>query len=358
MLAFAAEPHATGRLQLTFTERSPLTTPVEMKRRGFMSGISQEDQKKNYDLANESFEAYVPPTYKSSTPHGLIVWINPGQGDVEPAWFDVLSKHKLLWISPNHWFDGKPFQIHRGVAIDAVHNMKKLYNIDDKRIYIAGFSGGGLEAGFTLYAYPDVFRGVFFNNGETIYRSMYTDDTGRMQPGVWGASWYQQMPYDQIKKETRIVILTGEKDDWNPPELARADYESLILDGFERASLFIVPRNGHQHPDAFWFEKCVNALDSAKSNKPPTTAPTTQVNLQPGQLAQAKRMLTTAQQALDADQKYENSRKFESAAARKLLEQLVRDFPNTPSAATARELLEFARKSDARERWSKATTKP
>ena len=44
--------------------------------------------------------------------------------------------------------------------------------------------------------------------------------------------------------------------------------------------------------------------------------------------------------------------------AAKYYQQLVRDYPNTPSAATARELLDFVRKDDARRRWSAVTTKP
>src|SRR3954469_1421936 len=87
-----AEPRAppVGRTTLTFTERHPLSFLDELCRRsGYGPGsfASDEGKKPAYDLADESFEVYVPPDYKPATPHGLLVWISAGEAAVPPAWF-------------------------------------------------------------------------------------------------------------------------------------------------------------------------------------------------------------------------------------------------------------------------------
>src|SRR5207248_1721888 len=66
--------------------------------------------------------------------------------------------------------------------LDAVHNLKKNYNIDEKRIYVAGFSAGGEIASTILAAWSDVFRGgVFMNAGGFHFGA--ADETGRYISG-------------------------------------------------------------------------------------------------------------------------------------------------------------------------------
>src|SRR5205823_2919494 len=92
-----------------------------------------------------------------------------------------------------------------------------------------------------------------------------------------------------------------------------------------------VPHFGHGHPPAQWFEKGIVALDKSKPNPPPATGPTTQPRVLPTQIAQAKRMLITAQYEIKRDRK---------DAARKYLQQVLDDYAATPSAAAARKVLD------------------
>jgi predicted esterase len=332
-----ARPAPTGRFQPTFSERSPLTNVDELRRRRDLSRVGGWPMKPDYDLATQSFVAYVPPSYRPNVPHGLIVWISPGPPDVEPAWFDVLARHKLIWVSPDVMRDNTGL-IRIGLPIDGVHNMKARYNIDDERIYVAGFSGGGLHASELVHIFPDVFRGAFCLNGEDFYGGMRKAEDGRLEPGA-DAFMHWVGPLDPIKRDLRLVILTGEKDPINEPEISRANYESLVLDGFERVTFLQVPNGVHQHPSAAWFEKGINALDHTERATPPTTSPTADPDPLPGQVAQAHRLLSTAQANLDDDYRFDMDRKFKQNAARDYLQQIVSDYPTTPSAAPARELL-------------------
>src|SRR4051812_11233264 len=72
-------PGSTGRLHLTFTERSPLSAPEVVMARldELRRGVTEANARKSctYDLADESFDAVVPAGYKPLVPHGLFVWM-------------------------------------------------------------------------------------------------------------------------------------------------------------------------------------------------------------------------------------------------------------------------------------------
>src|SRR5206468_4218854 len=101
--------------------------------------------------------------------------------------------------------------------------------------------------------------------------------------------------------------------------------------GFEHVSLLVLPRWGHVNPSGTWLARGIDALEHSSAHKPPTTAPTKDPNPQPGQVAVARRWLSTAQWYL----------KFRmSKDAAPYLRKVVEDYPTTPSAAIAKELLE------------------
>ena len=71
-------PAPTGRLTLTFTERSPLSDPGEFSIRAAYRSFGLTMHEADYDLARESFEAFIPGTYRPAKPYGLFVWMAPG----------------------------------------------------------------------------------------------------------------------------------------------------------------------------------------------------------------------------------------------------------------------------------------
>jgi hypothetical protein len=151
------------RLHLTFTERSPLSTLDIVLPRFDPNHSSQKPSdtaktRLGYDLAEESFEAFIPSTYKSDVPHGLFVWVSAGNAEVPSAWLDVFGRHKLIWISANNSGNQRYVPIRMGLALDAVYNMRKRYNIDDNRVYISGASGGAGVASVLLRGFPSVFE--------------------------------------------------------------------------------------------------------------------------------------------------------------------------------------------------------
>jgi predicted esterase len=338
----AASPGpASGKQSITFTQRSPLRTIEEFKRRSeFVSyEASREPQSIEYDVTTEPFEVFVPPNYAKNGPaFGLFFW--SGVTEFSPSWFDVLARHRIIWVSAPS-VAKRPGLIGMGLPIDAVHNMKRLYNIDENRVYIGGFSAGGLFTAQVIHAFPDVYRGAFFINGEDFYNNSHWDEHGEMQPGVTEyPKWGGPLSYEQLKAQVRLAILTGEKDPVFEADISRKNFEALVLDGFRRVSYFEIPRGGHNHPDDSWFERGIDALDRPPDRTPPTTGPTRDSHPSPGQVAQAKRLLSTAQELLDGPNATWGAR-----FAPKYLQQVIEDYPTTPSAALAKELLEWTKRN-------------
>lgn len=331
----------TGRLHLVFKESSPLSSLEEICGRTDFDHIdlkSMDEAEKNslrYKLADESFLVYVPDTYKPNVPYGLFVWIGIESPEVPPAWLDVFRRHRLILISVCI----KGTQRHAslipmGLALDGIHNMKKLYKINEDRIYVSGFSGGGFTASLLVRGYPDVIRGGYFMLGYDDFYDGRKNENKLWEVGIEGKKWHGEL--EQIKKKIKLVILSGANDPFVTRGGDKAAYDGLLLDGFQRASFIEMPRVGHVMPDAKWFEKGIDALES-KPKTPPETSPTKAPNPLATQEAQAKRILVSAQSLLEQP---ESVRSRSKDMAKKYLLRVLDEYPTTPAATKARKLLD------------------
>jgi hypothetical protein len=332
----------TGQLHLTFTEKSPNNHPDVIGRRAgftahFYGATGAPPSHTEYDLSAAIFEVFVPPKYNASAPHGVFVFMSPGAPKVMPTWLPVLTRHKLIFVSVPNTGKEPYWHLHvQRLALDAVHNLSRQYNVDPKRVYISGFSGGGTAASHLIHAFPEVFAGCFCINGENFFDARLNED-GLLEPGVlevpeWSGS------YEELKNRLALVLLTGRRDIVMEPDVTISNARGLVLDGFTRTTLLVVPDGTHRHPDATWFERGIKALD-VKPTAAPTTRPTTQPDPGPNQAAQARRYLATAQNFIDG----QSAVPFRGRATR-CLETILRDYPTTPSAPVARELLEWMNK--------------
>jgi predicted esterase len=331
---------ATGLLHLTFAERSPLSAMEVVLKRLEMTSLPADAQAAfGYDLSRETFDVFVPPDYKPNSPCGLFIWT--GVSEFGSGWLEVLSRHKFIAASAN---TSEGHTALYGKPLDLVYNLKKAYTIDEGRIYISGFSAGGGVAAHLLRGYPEVFRGGLLLMGGYFYLSRQGAD-GRRDPTVEEELPHWKGPLEQIKKEVKLVIMKGGKDPWWTPQEGRSDYQALWLDGFRHVTYLEIPGQDHRPPDSSWFEKGVAALDHSQVLEPPLTSPTKDAKPLEGQQLQAKRLLMTAQYHLEVQppkrtkEIEERIRKSEREKARKYLQQVIDEFPTTPSATKARELM-------------------
>jgi len=343
--ALAADEARTGAYQTSFTERSPLSAmDIQVPRfGGTMSALKASGKDNDYNLNDETFQVYVPQSYKPGDGWGLFVFDSPGaRGNLHEPWRQVLEKHKLIWIGPDKAGNDRLPLTRFGLCIDAVHNMKKLYDIDPNRIYISGVSGGGRISSMLGVCYPDVFKGGIYICGCNYYRELTAPNTGGK---VWHRSYAPIGSFLlQAKKNVSHVLLTGETDPNR--EQTRENYENgFKKDGFQRVTYIEVPGMGHQPPDAEWFEKGVVAMEDLKSTLAATMPAKANLPRSAAEKEKAPAAATTTQDtpAQEAQKLLRNARLYIEnqlyQQARERLQNIITKYPDTSAAKEAKEML-------------------
>jgi hypothetical protein len=287
-----SQPVQTGRFQLTFTEKSPQSDTTEIcKRMGWrVEPLKEFGKPMDYDPAKESYEVYVPASYTGSEPYGLFVWISPGhRGDVPQQFYEVLDRHKLIAIGANNAGNDRELWNRMSVAMDAPFNMKKRYNLDPKRMYVSGASGGGRTSSRIAMLFPEVFNGGYYQIGVDFYKVLWVDkEGGKMYKQAFQRA--ARGPFEIVRDNVRHVLLTGETD----PNRAQTKltYEQMKKDGFKHVTYLEQPGLGHQPPSAEWFEKGIVALDEAKDSETEEPTPKGKGSKGKGATPVAKRPVT------------------------------------------------------------------
>jgi hypothetical protein len=173
-------PPQTGLFEAVFEERHPDSAiRRQAKRFGWKLSIVRENDPEGgeYELADESFQVYVPAHYDGSRPFGLFVWISPADdGRLPAAWREVVDEHDLIVAGPDRAGNERFVWYRMGLALDAVHTLTLEYEIDPDRVYVTGFSGGGRLASRLGFHYPEVFRGGIYQGGCSFWEDVPVPD--------------------------------------------------------------------------------------------------------------------------------------------------------------------------------------
>jgi poly(3-hydroxybutyrate) depolymerase len=241
-----------GRSDIVFKESAPQCDKLELKLR-----FRASDAIPDYDVAREKYQVVVPKEYTHAAAYGLFIWINPGDGAGLPGgWEAVLARHKFIGISayksgnPRNAFDR--FRL----AIDAAFNMPKRFNIDAKRVYVSGFSGGGRISSMLGVSYADIFTGMIPVCGVNFYKNVPIGN-GK----VFGLSY---IPPDEAleiaKRNSRIMLITGEKD-FNRENTKVMFDNGFKVEGFKSVQYVEVPGLAHAPCPAEWLDKALAMME-------------------------------------------------------------------------------------------------
>jgi predicted esterase len=312
-----------GTFITRFEQRSEISrVPAIIKRLAVKLTRKVED----YRLADESFKVIVPESYDPKTPCGVLVFVSPSDQDLAmgDAYAELLAKQGLVFVGAlNSGNQRQP--LHRfGLALDALSNIQARYNIDPKRVYISGMSGGGRIASRLGIVYADVFSGAFPLCGCDYFRNIPVP--GKPQK-MWARRFKQPLNavLTQAKRHNRYVLLTGETD-FNRLQ-TKAVYRRYVRDRFAQVTYLEVPGMGHEYPPPLWFEKCLIALDT-KPLKPETRT-VGGVRVGTSKVSARRRMILARQYF----------RAKADAAGRKQLRKLLVAFPDSAEAAEAQRML-------------------
>lgn len=330
----------TGIFTDAFTERSPLSDPREM---AMLTGWPL-DQIPAYELAEHTFQLVVPEGYDGKAPYGLLVFIHPNDAVSLDRFFgraikDVLAEHKLIWVSYSGAGNAVSPSTRLGLALDAVHSAKRRYNLDPKRVYVSGLSGGGRMSCMAGVYYPQVFTGavpivgtLYFRDvrvpRDPALRALMRPDPPEDDDAVWPAALIEPGAgrLRDMKREQRWVLLAGEKD-FNMPQMRAHFEQGFASDGFEHAHYLEVPGMGHQYPEPEWYGRAIKLLDA------PLREAADPRNLPPADERTERRAQSRLEAALGVLERDEDR-------GIRLLQRLREEFPNTEAAREAGKALE------------------
>ena len=185
-------------------------------------------------LDEETMWARLPRGYDPGRPAGVVVWVSPSETWRIPGEFDgALDAHNLIACGVDNagnfrkTRDGTTHGIvdRLQLMFDVLQTVRSRYGVDDERVYIAGFSGGGRVSSILTCTFPEVFRGAVPIVGLDGYAPAYVAE-GKYVPARFpkprGARW-------KLLTTRRMWALTG-SEDFNLVEM-RAHIERMERDG-------------------------------------------------------------------------------------------------------------------------------
>jgi hypothetical protein len=206
-------------------------------------------------LAESSFVVRLPKGYDPASLAGLLVWVSPTESGSPPrAWDEALDALGIVAIGANDSGNTRHITDRLQMALDAAQTARERYHIDARRIYVAGFSGGGRTSSMLWACVPDVFAGCVPLGGLSCYEPV---------PNGLGSFWPRgyEKPAERLwtmARGHRIAPITGSKD-FNQREVENA---TAIL---ERArmpiKLWDVPGLSHEIPASATLREALDWID-------------------------------------------------------------------------------------------------
>ena len=252
-LAPAAEPPplAPGMQTIHFAESTIQSSAEEVKAR-----LHSSEDAGAFDITTEKFQLIVPKNYQPGEPWGLFVWISAGDDARIPAdWEAVLAERKLLFLGALQSGNKRDIFDRIRMAVDASAGMRKRCRIDERRVYLSGFSGGARVASMVGVCYADLFTGTMPFMGVNFYTDVVGYDDKK-----YGVSYLPDDEVLEIAKKRRFVLFTAEKD-FNRPNTLAAFEQGFKKEGFPFVIALDVPGIGHAMPDGKWLAKGLDFLD-------------------------------------------------------------------------------------------------
>lgn len=240
-----------------------------------------------YDSTQQRYTLFVPPHYSQRRSWPLVLFISPGNGPSGiDQWKAACEKLGVLIASPHGAGNGTPKERRVHIIADVLDDIRREFNIDTDRTYIAGHSGGGRIACAMAFALPEYFGGV-----------IPVCSSGQLRQ----ESWLRQRVIDRLS----IAQLTGEND-FNRGEVERMHQTRHAGVGV-RCKTWVVDGLGHSIPDGDVFKEAFRWLedDLRRRKKLATDRPASSMSKPLSRSEWAARLLSEARSRLtQPDQVY------------------------------------------------------
>jgi autotransporter-associated beta strand protein len=125
----------------------------------------------NYDLNLNSwrYDVFVPPSYDGTKPYGVVVYIT-SDATTGIVLQTASSDRNVIWIAPRNVGNNANSTDRYGAALLAIYRAKELFNIDSRRVYTSGKSGGARTASALAFYHSEVVHGTAPSSGFALPR--------------------------------------------------------------------------------------------------------------------------------------------------------------------------------------------
>jgi hypothetical protein len=374
-----------GEFQVKLTQRAPLSSREQIAQRFSGRAATMSD----YNVAQETFDVYVPAEPGADGKYGLMVAQNYGDiGKPPTAWTSVLDAHHLIWMGAQRAGDGAGTIKRMGLMLDAVYNAEGTWKIDPNRVFSFISSAEAPSSGVVIY-FPDVFVGSVDCHLMNWFHNIENGKDKQLAKWQFGKLPRVKSPQLELAQTRRYYIIDRLEENHVGSQDPNADVmnNGFIRDGYKNVKMGAAETHiSSKYMDcaAEWFEPAVAFIDvapetaavamaaippaavekpaaannqrggrgrgnrggaarngtaadtAAKQAEPPPVKVDTPPPPPPPPVSDDP--ATKAAKALSLAKSYITAERYD--AARDRLQQIVRTYPDTPSAKEAKGLLD------------------
>ncbi|MFH1125559.1 MAG: hypothetical protein V1703_00395 [Candidatus Altiarchaeota archaeon] len=184
--------------------------------------------KSELSVGGGGYEILLPLDYTPSRAYPLLFCLSPvgdGRGYLNSIG-DLSRDPGWIIAASNKYKNGLPNQQFVPDVENAISDISVKYNVSMDRIYLCGFSGGGMAAYVSAYMRPGFYAGVISNNG---FIHSYIDNSNEFRKA-------------KLKK---AVIIAGERDTTVPLDRLLTE-DLIVLEGSGVKAKLITFDGGHE----------------------------------------------------------------------------------------------------------------
>ncbi|MEO7101632.1 MAG: autotransporter-associated beta strand repeat-containing protein, partial [Luteolibacter sp.] len=117
-----------------------------------------------------TYDIYVPSNYDASKPYGVVVYITSDNNTAGFVLQTASNDKNLIWIAPRNVGNAASYTVRFGASLLALYRAKELFNIDARRVYTSGKSGGARVASALAFLHPEIIKGTAPSAGVCVPR--------------------------------------------------------------------------------------------------------------------------------------------------------------------------------------------
>ncbi len=209
---------------------------TDFEARGFIAHVGDASLSVNNGFPHTWYE-YVPPQLRGGTEKVPLVFYFHGIGCVplygaeQSGWHDIADRDGFIVVYPrpavnkmwNVW-DDPVLPSDHAFILALLERLKETYPIDETRVYVTGFSMGGMMTHSLACAYPELFAAAAPCNG---FNWGYLTDIRTKIGALPGKVSVPDGPYAKVSRVRRLADRKKAERDWRMPVIQNAG----LLDG-------------------------------------------------------------------------------------------------------------------------------